>query len=288
MHLLVLGCGYLGQRVAAAWPGQVSALTRSAARAAQFAARGWQPVLGDISEPQTLDQLPTADVVLHAIGFDRSAGVPQEAVSVAGVGHALERLAARCQRYVYISSTSVYGQSAGEWVDEDSPCEPTQPGGRCCLAAEEMVRQACPDRHAILRLAGIYGPQRVLTRVEALKAGQPLAGDGAAWLNLIHVDDATPAAAAALQVELPGGTWLVCDDRPSTRREYYSELARCVGADSPRFDPASEARRGSGGVNKRCSNARLKAALQRPLQFPDYFAGLAHALTGGNEGSQAD
>lgn len=279
MDLLVIGCGYLGRRVALAWSGRVHALTRSPERAAEFAAQGWQPVVGDVCEPATLEQLPAVDAVLYAVGFDRSAGRPQAEVAVDGVAHVLARMAGKCQRFVYVSSTSVYGQADGGWVDEESPCEPVQPGGQCCLAAEQLVRNACaPGQARILRLAGIYGPQRVLAKVETLRAGEPLTGRGDAWLNLIHVDDAAAIAAEALARPDFDGTLLVCDDRPVTREEYYSRLAALVRAPKPRFDADAPARRGSGGLNKRCSNVRLKGLLGHPLQFPTCEQGLVQAL----------
>lgn len=279
MDLLVIGCGYLGRRVALDWPGRVHALTRSPDRAAEFATLGWQPAVGDVCEPSTLEQLPPVDAVLYAVGFDRSAGRPQTEVAVEGVRHVLERMSPRCRQFVYISSTSVYGQSNGGWVDEDSPCKPVQPGGQCCLAAEQLVHDACaPGQARILRLAGIYGPHRVLAKVETLRAGEPLAGRGDAWLNLIHVADAASIAAAALTRPDFDGTLLVCDDRPVTREDYYSRLAALVGAPKPRFDADAPARRGSGGLNKRCSNARRKDLLGRPLQFPTCEQGLADAV----------
>lgn len=279
MDLLVIGCGYLGQRVAAAWPGRVSALTRSPERAAGFAARGWRPLVGDVCDRASLSQLPDVDAVLYAVGYDRSAGRPQAEVAVDGVQHVLERLAGRCRRFVYVSSTSVYGQSDGGWVDEDSPCEPVQPGGQSALAAEQRVRSACgPATASILRLAGIYGPQRVLAKVETLRSGEPLAGIGDAWLNLIHVDDAATVATAALTRAEFAGTWLVCDGHPATRADYYARLAALLGAPPPRFDADAPAKRGSGGWNKRCSNRRLMTVLGQPLQFPSYRDGLMAAL----------
>lgn len=77
MDLLVIGCGYLGRRVAQAWPGQVHVLTRSTTRASEFAALGWQPVVGDVCEPATLEQLPAVDAVLYAVGFDRMPAGPR-------------------------------------------------------------------------------------------------------------------------------------------------------------------------------------------------------------------
>ena len=290
MSKLVIGCGYLGRRVAAAWlqAGQeVVALTRSTANAQELSRLGVCPVVGDICEPATLAKLPTAETVLFAVGFDRTSGRSQHEVYVDGLRNVLNQVALRCERFLYISSSSVYGQSAGEWVDETSPCEPVQSGGQCCLAAEALVREFFPSTKQtavqrpcanVLRLSGIYGPGRLLSRIESLRAGEPLTGQGEAWLNLIHVDDAVAAVLACEQRGQPGETYLISDDCPIRREEYYSQLARLVGAPPPVFADDQPAKRGSGGLNKRCSNKRARAELDLALTHPTITAGLPHAL----------
>lgn len=287
---LIIGCGYLGRRVAAAWlqAGRaVSALTRSTANAAELSRHGIRPVIGDICEPASLSDLPAAETVLFAVGYDRSAGRPQREVYVDGLRNVLERMASRCRRFIYISSSSVYGQSSGEWVDESSPCEPVQPGGQCCLAAEALIDEFFPTASqsddssaaaSILRLSGIYGPERLLSRIEGLRAGEPLSGRGDAWLNLIHVDDAASAVLACEQRGRAGETYLATDDQPIRREEYYGELARRVGAPPPVFLDGEPAKRGSGGLNKRCSNRKVRTELGLTLTYPSINAGLPHAL----------
>ena len=290
MSKLVIGCGYLGRRVAAAWllAGQeVAALTRSTANAEELSQIGRWPVVGDICEPTTLAELPAAETVLFAVGFDRTSGRSQHEVYVDGLRNVLNQVASRCERFLYISSSSVYGQSAGEWVDETSPCEPAQPGGQCCLAAEVLVREFFPSSNQtavtmrfanVLRLSGIYGPSRLLSRIESLRAGEPLSGQGEAWLNLIHVDDAVAAVLACEQRGQPSETYLITDDQPIRREEYYSQLARLVAAPPPVFANDQPAKRGSGGLNKRCSNRKARAELGLALAYPTIIAGLPHAL----------
>ena len=290
MSKLVIGCGYLGRRVAAAWllAGQeVAALTRSTANAEELSQIGIWPVVGDICEPTTLAELPAAETVLFAVGFDRTSGRSQHEVYVDGLRNVLNQVASRCERFLYISSSSVYGQSAGEWVDETSSCEPAQPGGQCCLAAEVLVREFFPSSNQtavtmrfanVLRLSGIYGPSRLLSRIESLRAGEPLSGQGEAWLNLIHVDDAVAAVLACEQRGQPSETYLITDDQPIRREEYYSQLARLVAAPPPVFANDQPAKRGSGGLNKRCSNRKARAELGLALAYPTIIAGLPHAL----------
>ncbi|HUQ69019.1 MAG TPA: SDR family oxidoreductase [Planctomycetaceae bacterium] len=279
---LILGCGYLGGRVAAAWMSRgdvVHAVTRSAERAALWRDAGLQPIVADVCDDVTLRDLPEVDTVLYAVGYDRSSGWTQREVAVDGLRHVLERMQRRCRRLVFISSSSVYGQSAGEWVDETSPCEPTQPGGECCLAAERLVRATISGSAAnVLRLSGIYGPQRLLSRVEALRNGEPLTGNPNAWLNLIHVDDAVQAVLACEDRGVAGETYLVSGNSPVQRGEYYAHLARLVGAPPPDFEETQPAKRGSGGINKRCTNRRLRDDLRVTLRYPTFVEGLAASV----------
>ena len=289
MQKLIVGCGYLGRRVAAAWRKaghEVTALTRSAANAEELSRLGVRPVIGDVCFPTTLTALPTVETVLFAVGFDRTSGRSQHEVYVDGLRNVLNQVASRCERFIYISSSSVYGQSAGEWVDETSHCEPVQSGGQCCLAAETLVREFFPFTNQtavqrpcanVLRLSGIYGPGRLLSRIESLRAGVPLPGQGKAWLNLIHVDDAVAAVLACEQRGQPGETYLISDDRPIRREEYYSLLARLVGAPPPVFVDDQPAKRGSGGLNKRCSNKKAHVELGLTLTYTTLTAGLPHA-----------
>ncbi|MDX1965639.1 MAG: SDR family oxidoreductase [Planctomycetaceae bacterium] len=283
-RMLIFGCGYLGQRVAARWQiagGAVSAVTRSETRAEEFARRGWQPVIADICDPGALERLPVADVTLFAVGYDRSSGKSQREVYVDGLRHVLNRMASQCPQFLYVSSSSVYGQQGGEWVDEDSACEPTQPGGQCCLEAERLVLDAysaagCAAQ--VLRLSGIYGPDRLLSRVDALRRQEPLSGSPESWLNLIQVDDAATAVLACAERQVAGRVYLVSDDEPVLRGEYYRHLATLIDAPPPEFDASQPARRGAGGLNKRCRNTRMKYELGVALQFPSFRVGLSAAL----------
>lgn len=286
MRKLIIGCGYLGRRVAKAWLQRgdaVSALTRSADSAAELRSLGIEPVLGDVTDADSLRALPDAETVLYAVGFDRSAGRTQREVSVGGLENALRVISPRVGRLIYTSSTSVYGQRDGEWIDESSPCEPTRPNGRVCLEAEQTVwrdfpagsREAAGRRANVLRLAGLYGLGRLLRRIEALRSGEPLSGNPEAYLNLIHVDDAVQAVLACESRHVAPATCLVCDDRPATRREYFETLASLIGAPPPRFEHLADKAAGRG---KRCQNRKLRAELGVELIYPTIAAGLSAAV----------
>jgi nucleoside-diphosphate-sugar epimerase len=266
---LILGCGYLGRVVARRWLAQghrVTALTRS--RADELHSLGVETVIGDVTDPAL--RLPAADTVVYAVGLDRSSGKSMREVYVDGLVNVLKSLEAR--RFIYISSTSVYGQTDGGWVDETSPTGPADESGRVVLECEQLLHERRPDA-IVLRFAGIYGPGRVIRRA-ALERGEPIAADPDGWLNLIHVVDGAGAVVAAAERGLPGRTYNVADDRPATRREFYTELAALLGAPEPRFHPAGER------TNRRIRNCRLRTELRVELQFPDFRAGLRDAISG--------
>ena len=276
MPALVIGCGYLGERVACEWlrsHDDVWALTRSTANAERLASIGLRPVIGDVLDSDSLRKLPRVETVLYAVGFDRTGSASKRSVYVDGLSNVLQQVRASCERFLYVSSTSVYGQDSGELVDESSPTTPTEENGCICCDAEAVVRQLKEDA-IILRLAGIYGPGRLLARVEQLRSGERLTGNPEAWLNLIHVDDAARTVLAAETRGVLGATYLVCDDQPLHRREYYAALAEKVGAPRPQFEELAADAPDRQRLNKRCVNRRLREDLRVELQFPTVIDGL--------------
>ena len=287
---LIVGCGYLGRRVARLLNergDRVFGTTRSLGRAIELARWGVEAIVADVMVPDSLARLPEVDRVLYCVGFDRSKGVPIRAVYVDGLRHALGHLIERAGKLIYASSTGVYGQDDGGWVDEDSPAEPSSESGRACLEAEGVVRSYEADGQlpsTILRFSGLYGPGRVM-RKEGLMQGRPILGDPEKYLNLVHIDDAATAAVAALDRGQPGSLYLVSDDRPAPRREFYALAAESLGAPAPRFEapePGSQ-KAGREESNKRVSNARMKADLGVTLAYPDITSGVAAAIEAGDD-----
>lgn len=277
--VLVIGCGYLGQRAAARWREQgwrVWATTRSLARAEELRQGGFEPVVCDVTAPESLRQLPAVATVLYCVGMDRAAGMSMREVYVGGLRNVLASLP-RPDRFVYVSSTSVYGQTNGEEVDEESATGPEEDSGRVVLEAEALLRERLPEA-VVLRFAGIYGPGRLLRR-QAIEAGEPLIGDAEKWLNLIHVEDGVAAVLAA--AERGRGVYNVSDGRPVRRREFYTVLARLLGAPQPRFVPRSlgEPLPAHERANRRVVNRRLCEELGVVLRYPDCEAGLTASVS---------
>ena len=330
-RVLVVGCGYLGTRVAqmaVELGASVSATTRRPERAKALAAQGIDPYLADWTDARTLRRLPDADHVLVAVSYDPVAGHDRETAIVGGLRHLIRRLYppstagppstanpspvdVRRQSPVdlcYVSTTGVYHQGDGRWVDETSPTKPSRPGGVAHLRAEQLLHRLIPSQPwTILRLAGIYGPGRV-PRVADVIAGRPIATDPMGFLNLIHVSDAARAVIAAWQRgvsardecppdrrlsaldEMPARQrdeprrqrlYVVADDRPVIRGEFYREISRICDAPPPRFteinaDSPGQRRAES---NKRIWNRRIRRDLLKTLRFPSYREGLRDVLT---------
>lgn len=280
MSRLVVGCGYLGLRVARLWRDageHVFAVTRSARRADDLAAEGLDPLVADIMCPDTLGGLPTAETVLFAVGLDRASGWTIGEFYVGGLQNVLAALPAGTGRLIYISTTGVYGQTDGSWIDESSSCEPARDSGRAFVAAEQALTSHPLGRQSvILRLAGIYGPDRI-PLAGMLKAGQSLPVPDGGHLNLIHVDDAAAAVLAAERIAPLPGLYCVADGNPAPRGEYYSELARLLDAPPPRFElPEKNSPKASrAATNKLVRNARMLTELRVTLRYPSFREGLA-------------
>jgi nucleoside-diphosphate-sugar epimerase len=211
------------------------------------------------------------------VGFDRKGGRSIQEVYVGGLRRALADLPESVERFIYVSSTGVYGKVSGAEVDERSACEPSRAGGQACLAAEELLRGSrFANRAIILRLAGLYGPGRI-PRGADLLAGKPIDAPRRGWLNLIHVEDAAAVVLRAEQHARPPATFVVSDGQPVVRSEYYAELARMLGAAPPVFaqptadSPAAQ----RAASDKRVNPARMFAELRPELKYPSYREGLA-------------
>jgi nucleoside-diphosphate-sugar epimerase len=265
---LIIGCGYLGRRVAALWRAQghsVRALTRN--RPDELRALGIKPVVGDVRKLAELPKLAPAESVLYAVAPDRrEGGATAEAVWVEGLANLTRAMQnwPGPARLLFISSTGVYGQTDGEEVDETAPTCPADESGRVLERAERSLLGAI-----VLRFAGIYGPGRLLRR-QALLNGEPIPTDADGWLNLIHVEDGAAAVVAADERGQPGGTYNVADGRPVRRRDFYARLAELLGAAPPCFVPPTLPER----VNRRISNRRMTAELGMALRYPSYEEGL--------------
>ncbi|WP_146597665.1 NAD-dependent epimerase/dehydratase family protein [Novipirellula aureliae] len=279
--VLIFGCGYLGQiygRLATQTGGQVYATTRVTSRRRRLEEQGFQPVVADWTDRRSLKRLPKVGRVLVAVSYDSDCGMSRYDSQVGGFRNLLSVIDDNVN-VCYISTTGVYHQTDGRWVDERSPTRPTRVGGKVHLEAESMLHRFRPNSAwTILRLAGIYGPDRV-PRIASVVEGRPIASDKDGFLNLIHVHDAARAVHSTWE-NAKRRVYAVCDDQPMRRAEFYREIARQTHAPNPTFVPpsAESSRSQRSESNKRIWNRRLKNDLLNKLDYPTYREGLAQIL----------
>ena len=284
MSKLVVGCGYLGQRVARFWRDSgdtVHVVTRSSRQANQWKDQGFLPIVQDITHPQGVDAWPEAETVLFAVGYDRSSGKTIDDVYVNGLRNVLETLPVP-QRMIYISTTGVYGQTDGQWVDEQSECVPTRAGGIACLRAEQLIENSpFAPAAVVLRLAGIYGDGRVPRKNEIL-AGKPIPASSG-FLNLIHVEDAARIIVEIERCRSASHRYIVSDNQPVLRTDYYAEVARILNAPRPQFDtPDPQSPAGlRATTDKRVSARKLIGELKYRFLYPSFREGLRQILGDG-------
>jgi nucleoside-diphosphate-sugar epimerase len=281
---LVVGCGYLGTRVARRWLAagdRVFGITRSPARAAELAAIGITPIVYDVtaasgsSQVHTLDALPPFDTVFWAVGFDRTSGATHRDVHVDGLARLLDALKGS-PRVILSSSTGVWGDEGGGIVTEDTPTNPSREAGHVLVEAESLLRSHAKGPGVALRFAGLYGPDR-LPRLDDLKAGRPIAADPESWLNLIHIDDAAAVVCAVAAAVTPRPLYVVSDGHPVLRRDWYGHLAAITGSPSPHWEPSLPRAR---GADKQVDPALLFRDLPIPLAHPDPLRGIEKVLQG--------
>lgn len=269
-RILILGCGDLGSSLGlalAAEGAQVWGLRRNASRIPA----GIAPLQGDVCDADGLQALSGltfdyAVVILTPGAFDDAS---YQRVYVDGLRNALAALPP-LKRLLLVSSTSVFAQHDGGWVDETSPTEPDGFSGRRLLESEQVLRAAGVP-HTIVRFGGIYGQGRSRLIDEVKEGiGSPAS---APYSNRIHRDDCVGilhhllrlAAGSALD-EL----YLGVDSCPAPLLEVKQWVARALGLPEGHLRPADRER--TRGGNKRCSNARLLAT-GYTLKYPGYQDG---------------
>jgi len=230
----IIGCGYVGQRLAAeevATGARVFALARSPASLAAVTGLGVIARPADLDDPVTLATLDSAGADIYYL-----APPPREGNTDARLRAFLAALRGqRPRRIVYISTTGIYGDSRGEWVSEDWPVRPaTGRAGRRADAERQLLSFADQQdvEVVILRVPGIYGPGR-LPR-ERLEKGLPVLRESEApWSNRIHVDDLVSACLAAMRRGVDRGVYNASDGEPSNMTDYFNQVADALGLPRP-------------------------------------------------------
>jgi nucleoside-diphosphate-sugar epimerase len=269
-RVLIAGCGYVGTALGRALAGtghEVWGLSRNP----DVLPRELRAVGVDLTNPASYGGLPREfEYVVYSASADTSSDAAYERAYVLGTRHLIRHLTPRSvQRMFFISSTAVYAQEDGCWVDEASPTEPQQFSGQRTLEGEAEVRSAAFPT-TILRCSGIYGPGRDRL-VNAVRSGEPMSYPER-FGNRIHRDDIVGSVLHLIASASEESLLLLSDDEPAPQRAVVEFVATELGvAPPPALAGGVPAARGG---NKRCCNARLKASGYR-LRFPTYREGYA-------------
>jgi nucleoside-diphosphate-sugar epimerase len=284
MRVLVVGCGYVGTALAIRLQGlghEVWALRRSQVPVVSASTSGINFHQADITRPETLSSLPSLyDWVVNCVSASRGGAEDYRAVYVEGMRNLLEWLRVTApQKFVYTSSTGVYGQIDGSAVDEESPTVPEAETARILIEAEQVLlgasrRDGFPG--VVLRVAGIYGPGRGFWFKQFLNGEARIEADGERVLNSIHLEDVVGSIVAALEKGKPGRIYNAVDDHPSTQLEVFQWLSQRLNKPlPPRAEPGAEMASKRGMTNKRVSNRRLKTELGYSFRYPTFKEGYA-------------
>lgn len=281
-RLLIVGCGDVALRaVKRLLPAfHIYALTHTPERADELRAAGITPIIGDLDHPETLTKLAgLAHGVLH-FAPPQNAGEAdrrtQHLLAALGKGEILP------QRLVYISTTGVYGNCDGNWVDETRRTAPSTARAKRRLSAESQLRQWGIKRSvtvSILRVPGIYAQDRL--PLERLKKGLPtLVAAEDSYTNHIHADDLARIAAAAMFRGRPGRIYNTADDSNLKMGDWFDFLATRFNLPKPKRVTRAEAQTQMPenllsflNESRRVCNKRVKRELRVKLTYPDVDKG---------------
>jgi len=286
MRVLIVGCGYVGLPLGAELVRlghEVFGLRRSASSENELKAVGIRPLLGDVTRPETLAQLPRDfDWVVNCVAAGGDADNYRQ-VYLHGTRNLIEWLAPNApKKFVYTSSTSVYGQNDGSQIKESSPTEPLAETANILLETEKLLLAAVQEKKfpaVILRVAGIYGPGRGHWFKQYLKDEARIEGDGSRLLNMIHRDDLTGCIIAALKNGRPGEIYNAADDEPVSQLHFFQWLAQALDKPLPTAGPENpDELRKRGLTNKRVSNRKLKMELGHQFKYPNFRKGYSAEL----------
>ena len=246
-------------------------------------------LVADLTDPATLRDLPQAlNAVVYSVAAASFSEADYRAAYVAGVQNlvqALRHADQAPQRLIFVSSTSVYAQTQGEWVDENTPATAERFSARCLREGENLI-WASGFPAVVVRFAGIYGPGRTRLINDVRNGTATSPEHPPLYTNRIHRDDCVAVLAHLLAHPAPDNLYLAVDDDPAPLAEILDWLADQIGVPRParslrtpdkpgaenRSDPALRLR-----ASKRCCNARLRASGFQ-FRYPSYRDGYAALL----------
>jgi len=278
--VLIVGCGYIGQLLAAQLGEQlVVGLVRSPSSSQRLIKAGIESVIYDLDSPPPQTRLPMVDTEIYY--FAPPPGSGETDPRVARFCAAITELP---RKLVYISTSAVYGDCCGRWIDESAPLQPGTDRGKRRLHAEQTLLEWSRSSGVpvvILRVPGIYGPGKL--PVDRLKKGLPiLRAEDSPYTNRIHASDLVDVCIHAMQHGHNGEAYNVSDGHPTTMCDYFLKLAAHLDLpEPPIIDRAEAEKQLTPGMlsflqeSKRLSNMKLLSQLNVQLRYPDLDSGLA-------------
>ena len=284
-RVLIMGCGYVGEALAQRLSSAghtVFGLRRSPPDPGTELP--YVPLIGDLTRPESWSHLPGPfDWVANCVSSSRGGVAEYRQVYLEGNRNLLEWLRSHpVSAFAYTSSTSVYGQTDGSWVDETAPTQPGTETGQCLVETEQLLLTAAQEHGIpvrILRVAGIYGPGRGHLFQQFLRGEARLQDQGQRFLNMIHREDVASALEASLERGHSGEVYNACDLEPVTQRDFLQWLADQTGRPlPPPAEPGTGPVRKRGVTHKRVSAAKLRQETNWTPRFPTFREGYAEAL----------
>ncbi|WP_456375759.1 SDR family oxidoreductase [Thiolapillus sp.] len=277
---LIAGCGYVGRRLAAALAENAPwGLVNRSSSLRDLEQLGIRGLRCDLKRKMDI-RLPTkAAAVWYLVPPPR---VGTEDVHLRHFLHALPE-SGQPRRIVLISTTGVYGDCRGQWVDESHAVAPVAERAQRRLDGEEQLRrwgEQTGGEWVILRVAGIYGPGKL--PLKRLREGQPMVAEkDAPWTNRIHVDDLVQVCLAAMARGANHAIYNVADGQPGNMADYFNRVADMAGLPRPPvIDPGAAGENLSAGMrsylaeSRRIDNGRMLRELGVTLRYPDLDSGL--------------
>ncbi len=278
MRLLLVGAGYLGNKIrelitADTGHSLLACLVNSQTSADELQQLGAPAAICDISDPNAVHKVTarlveSPDLIIQCVTSARGTGATgYRSVYLDGIRNL--RHSFPDSRILFVSSTSVYAQTDGRVVDENSPAQPDRETGQILLDTEQ---QALASGGCVARLAGLYGPGRSVLLDKFLNDTAIIENKGSRIINQIHRDDAAAAITKIASVIETNTIYNVADDTPLTQLEFYSKLATLLSRPLPPSGPR-DLNRKRGWTSKAVSNQKLRALGWQP-NFPSYFDAL--------------
>lgn len=300
MRALIIGCGYIGLPLGVELVRHghdVTGVGRNVDGRVDLKEAGIMAVNADITSPDSLRRIEGKfDWVVNCVSSSKGGADGYRRVYLDGTRNLIGWLAGQpLKKFIYTSSTGVYGQDDGTIVKEEHPTDPATDTGKVLVQTEQLLLTVAREKGfpaVILRVAGIYGPERLHYLHQFLANQSRVEGNGERRLNMIHRDDVVGAIIAALTNGRPGEVYNVVDDEPIAQVHFLRWLSETLGKWMPPAATPEEmtelAKRKRGVTNKRVSNRRLRMELGYELKFPSFRQGYTAEIRRLDEAGELD